>query len=166
MSIVRYPATGLYGLQRDLQREMNKIFDSVFPTQRKATEEGFESAVWRPVVDVHEDENSYIIDAELPGLTREDVKLSFQDGTLTISGERSYQHEKRVENGENGTNGNGASKEKNCHRMERFYGKFYRSFSFPTAVNPDAINARFDNGILTITVPKAEAVRPRQIEIR
>ena len=54
MSIVRYPTMSLYGVQRDLQREMNRIFDSVFPTPRKATEEGFESAVWRPVVDVHE----------------------------------------------------------------------------------------------------------------
>jgi len=164
MSIVRYPTMSLYGLQNDLQREMNKIFDSVFPTQRKATEEGFESAVWRPVVDVHEDENRYIIDAELPGLTREDVKISFQDGTLTISGERNYQYEKK--NPSNGNNGENGAKEKNCHRMERFYGKFYRSFSFPTAVNPDAINARFENGVLIVTIPKAEAVKPRQIAIQ
>lgn len=163
MSIVRYPTMSLYGLQRDLQREMNKIFDGVFPSQRKATEEGFESAVWRPVVDIHEDENSYIIDAELPGLTREDVKLSFQEGTLTISGERSYQYDRKGENGANGDNV--VAREKNCHRMERFYGKFFRSVTFPTPVNSDAINARFDNGVLTVTVPKVEPVRPRQIEI-
>lgn len=161
MSIVRYPAIGIQGVQRDLQREMNRLFDTFFPTTRKTTEEGFESAVWRPMVDVHEDEHSYIIDAELPGMGREDVRINFQEGTLTLSGERSYRHEKR-ENGENGENG---AKDKNCHRLERFYGKFFRSFTFPSAVNADAITAKFDNGLLTITVPKAETVKPRQIQI-
>jgi HSP20 family protein len=156
----------LYGVQRDLQREMNRIFDSVFPTPRKATEEGFESAVWRPVVDVHEDQNSYYIDAELPGLTREDVKINYQDGTLSVSGERNYRYEKKSDEA-NGANGNGnGSGDRNAHRLERFYGKFFRSFSFETAVNADAITAKFENGVLTIAVPKAEAIRPRQIEIR
>lgn len=157
MSIVRYPAIGIHGVQRDLQREMNRLFDTFFPTTRKATEEGFESAVWRPMVDVHEDEQSYVIDAELPGLRREDVRINFQDGVLAISGERNYGYEKKE--GENG------GKERNCHRLERFYGKFHRTFTFPSAVNADGIRAKFDNGILTITVPKAETVRPRQIEI-
>lgn len=161
MSIIRYPA-GNFGLfQRDLQREVNRLFDSFFPTTRKSADEGFESAVWRPMVDVHEDEHNFVIDAELPGLKREEIKINFQDGTLSISGERSYQHEKKA----NGENGNG-EKEKNAHRVERFYGRFHRSFTFPTAVNSDRISAKFEHGVLTITVPKAEEVRPRLIEVQ
>ena len=139
-----------------LQREMNRLFDTVAPSRFKDTNEDRDSAVWRPVVDVHEDENNYLIDVELAGMGKDDVKLNFQDGTLSIAGERKYEHEKNDENGSNG---------KNSHRIERFYGKFYRSFTFPTTVNSDGISATFDNGILKVSVPKAEEVKPRQISI-
>jgi HSP20 family protein len=158
MAIVRFnPATDLFGLQR----EMNRLFTDFFPTKR--SQEEFESAVWRPMVDVHEDENSYYIDAELPGLRREDVKLNFQDGVLTISGERRYTREQKT-GGENG-HGEGNGKGSSCHRMERFYGKFHRQFSFPTHVDADRIAAKFEDGVLKVTVAKAEEVKPRQIEI-
>ncbi len=161
MSIVRNPSISVYGVQRDLQREMNRLLENFFPTApRRAADEGFESAVWRPMVDIHEDATSYVIDAELPGLSREDVKISFQDGTLALSGERSYQHEKKE------TPENGGAREKSCHRMERFYGKFHRTFNFSSPVDADGISARFDNGVLTVTVPKAEIAKPRQIDIQ
>ena len=124
MSIVRYPGFNIHGFQRDLQREMNRLFDGFFPTSRKSSEDGFESAVWRPVVDVHEDDHTYLIDVELPGLTRDDINLNFQDGTLSIAGERSYGYEKKGDAG----NGTVQGKEKSAHRLERFYGKFHRSF--------------------------------------
>jgi HSP20 family protein len=166
MSIIRNPSVHVYGLQRDLQREMNRLLDNFFPTTPKRTsEDTFESAVWRPVVDLHEDGNSYVIDAELPGLTRDDVKISFQEGTLTISGERNYRYEKKEGEDAPEADGGVRAKERTAHRMERIYGKFLRSFTFPSAVNAEAISARFDNGVLTITVPKADAVKPRQIEI-
>lgn len=161
MSIVRYPGFNIHGFQRDLQREMNRLFDGFFPTSRKTSEDGFESAVWRPVVDVHEDDHTYLIDVELPGLTRDDINLNFQDGTLSIAGERSYGYEKKGDAG----NGTVQGKEKSAHRLERFYGKFHRSFTFPAAVNSDGIKASFENGVLKISVPKAEEVKPRQIAI-
>jgi HSP20 family protein len=162
MSIVRFnPLNEVF----NLQHEMNRLFDNLVPATRRQVDPEAEGAVWRPVVDIHEDENNYTIDVELPGLAREDVKINFQDDTLTISGERRYSYEKRNEENGNG-NGNGVhAKERSCRRMERFYGRFFRSFTLPTTVNPDGIRAKFENGILTVTVPKAEAVKPRQIEI-
>jgi HSP20 family protein len=158
MAIVRFnPANELF----NLQREMNRLFTDFFPTQRKGEE--FESGVWRPMVDIHEDENSYLIDAELPGLRREDVKINFQDGVLTISGERRYEREGK---GENGNSDGEGKKGGTVHRMERLYGKFYRTFSFPSTINADAIKAKFEDGVLKVTVPKAEEVKPRQIEIQ
>lgn len=155
MAIARFnPAQDLF----NLQREMNRLFGDFLPTAKKEQEE-FASAVWRPMVDVHEDDDSFQVDAEIPGVRKEDLKINFQDGILTISGERTYDREQKEGNGEN-------RKGVSCHRMERFYGKFYRSFSFPSAVAPDAINARFEDGVLHVTVPKAEQVKPRQIEIR
>ncbi|MEO5930275.1 MAG: Hsp20/alpha crystallin family protein [Candidatus Kapaibacterium sp.] len=161
MSIHRNHLGNIYGIQRDLQKEVNRFIENFIPATRKGTEEGFESAVWRPVVDIHEDEIAYTIDAELPGMTKDDVRINFQEGTLSIAGERKYGYER----GNQQEEGNGFAKDKSCHRMERFYGKFHRSFNFPSTVNADAINAKFDNGVLTVTVPKAEVIRPRQIEI-
>ena len=145
MAIVRFnPLNDNLGFQR----EMNRLFEDFFPV-RKSSEEK-ESGVWRPSVDVHEDENSYAIDVELPGLNKEDVRVNYQDGSLSISGERKYENE---------------SNEKNAHRIERFYGKFHRTFTFPSVVDGDKITAAYNNGVLQITVPKTEEVKPRQIEI-
>jgi HSP20 family protein len=158
----------------DLQQEMNKLFENFFPAKRGNQEE-YPSAVWRPVVDIHEDENSFIIDAELPGLSKDDVKINFQDDTMTISGERRYTREERQANGNGAVNGNGGTPENarqanggrpsSVHRMERVYGKFIRSFTFPKKVSADGIRATFENGVLTIVAPKAEAAKPRQISI-
>ena len=145
MSIVRLnPFNEMVGFQR----EMNRLFEDFFPARKG---ESSDSAVWRPTVDLHEDENAYIVDVELPGVNKEDVKINFQDGLLSISGERNYENE---------------SKEKDAHRLERFYGRFYRSFNFPNAVNGDDIVASYENGVLKVSVPKAEEVKPRQIEIK
>lgn len=166
----------------NLQREMDRLVDRFFPVAPRA-EDDARSAVWRPIVDVHEDENSYTIDAELPGMTKDQVKIAFQDGVLSISGERSYEYEEKptgesAGNGNGNGNGNGRSSEaidgrvsverrgRTVHRMERFYGRFHRTFNFPTAVNADDISATFDNGVLKVVVPKAEQVKPRQISIR
>jgi HSP20 family protein len=160
----------------NLQREMDRLVDRFFPPTRNVDEDAARSAVWRPTVDIHEDEHNYTIDAELPGLRKEDVKISFQDGVLSVSGERRYEYEEKAPaegegNGNGNGNGNGDQPKvtvksgRSCHRMERYYGRFHRSFSFPTAVNPDNINARFEDGILRVVVPKAEQVKPRQISI-
>ncbi len=131
----------------NLQREINRVFNGI-ATNRKDAD--YESAVWSPMVDITEDQNEYVLYFDIPGIEKKDVKMSFADNTLTISGDRKTLEER---------------KDVTSHRVERVFGKFYRSFTFPTQVNPDKINAKFENGVLAVTVPKAEEVRPRQIEI-
>ncbi len=144
MSIVRFNP---FGANSPFEREISRFFNEVFPVR-----ESGESVVqgWRPSVDVHEDEGGYTVEVELPGVNREDVHVSFQDGTLKIEGERRYQEE---------------SEERNVHRRERFFGRFSRSFSFPGMVNGEKISASQKDGILTVTIPKAEQAKARQIEI-
>lgn len=144
MAIVKFnPFSDAVGFQR----EMNRLFEDFFPARREGSGN---APLWHPTVDVHEDEHAYLIDAELPGLKREDVTVNFQDSVLTISGERKYENE---------------SKEKNAHRVERFYGKFSRTFNFPSGIDADNISASYDNGVLKITIPKAEEVKPRRISV-
>ena len=143
MSIVKFnPFDNPVGFQR----EMGRLFQDFFPARTENNSTGG----WHPTVDVHEDEQAYLVDVELPGVAKDDVKVNFHEGSLTISGERKYENE---------------SKEKNAHRVERFYGKFSRTFNFPSTINSEKIAASYENGVLKITVPKAEEVKPRQIEI-
>ena len=105
---------------------------------------------WVPAVDVEETDNSYLFSAELAGLGKDDVEITFEDNVLTLSGERKI--EKDEEND-------------NYHRIERSYGTFTRSFNLPSHVDSTKVEAKFDNGILTIEVPKSEQAKPQKIEI-
>ena len=108
------------------------------------------AAVWYPPVDILESKDSYLIRAELPGMKQEDFSLEFNDGTLTVSGERKV--EKPAEGVE-------------VHRSERLTGKFSRSFQLPQAVAQDGIKATYRDGILEVHVPKAEEAKPRKITV-
>lgn len=103
-------------------------------------------------VDLHETEQGYTLDVSLPGWKPEDVNITFQDGTLTISGQRNEQTEPE----QNG---------KTWHLRERKFASFSRSFTFPTMVDADKAEASYENGVLTLTLPKAESAKPRQIKI-
>ena len=105
---------------------------------------------WSPRVDVHETDKEIIIDLELPGIDKKDIKVEFKDNTLNISGERKY--EKKSDNNE-------------CCRVERNYGKFERSFGLPNTVNTEKINAEYKNGILNITLSKTEKALPKEVNI-
>ena len=141
MALVRWsPWRGLEEMQRTLSRLLGE-------TAAPATEEG----VWLPAVDIRETDDALIVEAELPGIERKDVKVDIKDGVLTISGERKY--EKEVE-------------EENIHRMERVYGRFSRSFSLPNNVDVDKVEAKLKNGVLTIRLPKKETARARTVEIK
>jgi HSP20 family protein len=131
----------------ELQRGINQIFDANFAAPR----EDVALKAWTPAVDVYEDEDSFLIKLELPEVNRDDVKVSLNEGTLSIAGER------RVENEE---------KRENYHRVERSYGQFYRSFTLPPNVNTEAINAQFKDGVLRLTLPKREEAKPKQIEVK
>jgi HSP20 family protein len=131
----------------DLQRGLNQLFDESFGIPR----EDVALKAWAPAVDVYEDENAFLIKLELPEVNREDVKVSLNENTLSISGER------RVEN---------EDKRENYHRVERSYGQFYRSFTLPPNVNVEAIDAQFKDGVLRLTLPKREEAKPKQIEVK
>jgi HSP20 family protein len=99
---------------------------------------------------VHEDKDNFVIRAELPGLKREDIDVSLQDGALVISGER------KVEKAEEGTE---------VHRQERYYGKFQRALTLSELVAADKVKADYKDGILTVTLPKTEEAKPKKIDV-
>jgi HSP20 family protein len=152
MALIRFnPVQELLSVERDFSRLFNE-FESRFgfPARHKVDED-LANAVWTPMADIYEDGNGYQLKLDLPGMKKEDVKISFQDGLLKVSGERAQ--EKEEENGK-------------YHRVERVYGKFFRSFNLPKEIEVDNINAEFQNGQLTITIPKAEASKPKVLEIK
>ena len=133
-------------------RHLSNALDDAFNTWPFAQDEGGAiTSSWYPACDVLEDKESVKIVVELPGLTPEDVKLSLENNVLSIQGEKKQQAEERTER---------------VHRYERSYGSFERSFALPTSVDSDKVSASFQNGILTVTVPKAERARPREIPVR
>jgi len=107
-------------------------------------------ADWVPTADITEDDKEYLIKAELPDLKKEDVKVTVENGVLTISGERKFEKEQ---------------KEKKYHRIERAYGRFVRSFALPDDADPGGVKADFKDGVLTVHLPKSERARPTQIEV-
>lgn len=114
-------------------------------------EEALVTAEWAPLVDIEETDKEYLVKAELPEVKKEDVKVTLEDGVLTIQGER------RLEKEEKG---------KKIHRIERSYGKFLRTFTVPRDVDEKKILADFKEGVLTVHVPKAEVFKPREIEVK
>ena len=126
---------------------MFEEFDRLFerPFNRPATTN------WSVAVDVAENEDGYLVKASVPGINVEDIEITLEDGVLTVEGEIKVEEE---------------SEEVNYHVRERRYGKFSRTVRFPTLVNGDAIEATYENGVLSLNVPKAEEVKPRRIEIK
>ena len=131
-----------------IQDEMNRLFDDFFG--RPVLMTGWTEGVWNPTVDVSEDKDNVIIKAEMPGLSKEDVKISIQDNVLTLKGEKKQEKEE---------------KDKNYHRIERNYGSFCRSFQLPTSVKSDKVKASYKDGVLSVTLPKTEEVKPKEIPI-
>lgn len=132
-------------------RRLNNVLDEAFGGWPFQQENGSITSSWYPACDVFEDKDSVKIVAELPGVKPEDVKLSLENNLLTIRGEKKQEAEERSER---------------VHRYERSYGAFERGFVLPSTVDGDKISADYQNGILTIVVPKAERARPREIPVR
>ena len=141
MKLIRYQSPGLAwpGFERlsSLQDELERLFVSPLTD-------------WVPALDVYEDKDSFVVNTELPGLKREDINVSLQDGVLVVSGERKVE-EKRTE-GE-------------IRRQERYYGKFQRTLTLPAPVAADKVKAQYKDGLLTVTVPKAEEAKPKKIDV-
>jgi HSP20 family protein len=133
---------------RNLQREVDDIFDQFF--SRGSADEG-SSALWAPSTDLVETDDAYRMHLDVPGMSKEDIEINLRNRTLTVSGERTRT---RFEEAEDHV------------RTERAFGRFHRSFTLPDAVDPNNIEAHYDNGVLQITVPKTETAARRQIEIK
>jgi HSP20 family protein len=123
-----------------------RMFDSFFNSDAQ----GEETRAWVPPVDIQENGDAYLFHAELPGMSKEDIHITLENSVLRLSGERKFEKD---------------AKKENYHRVERTYGTFTRTFTLPTQVDPEQVQAAFENGILTITVPKAEQAKPRRITI-
>ena len=132
---------------RSLQNEVNRLFSS---NSGAFADEALARGTWNPTVDIYENKDRIVIEADLPGMNLEDIHLTFGNNVLTLSGER------RLEKKDEGDN---------YHRVERSYGTFTRSFAVQQADSIEGVTARYDNGILRIDLPKREEVKARRIEI-
>ncbi|HEU4595586.1 MAG TPA: Hsp20/alpha crystallin family protein [Pyrinomonadaceae bacterium] len=145
MSITRYdPFRDL----RTLQDEVNRLFSSNFT--RSFGDEGIARGAWMPGVDIYENKDQIVLEAELPGMNREDFEVTVENNVLTLRGERRF--EKRDESD-------------NYHRVERAYGTFTRSFTLPQTVSSDGATAEYKDGVLRVVLQKREEVKARRIEI-
>ena len=145
MSITRYdPFRDL----RTLQDEVNRLFSTSF--SRSFGDDGIARGAWTPGVDIYENKDEIVLEAELPGMNREDFELTVENNVLTLRGERRF--EKRDE-------------ADNYHRVERSYGTFTRSFTLPPTVAADTATAEYKNGVLRVVLKKREEVKARRIEI-
>ena len=151
MNLVRYQRPDLawtgFGRLSSLRDELDRLFESPW-TELARTSQLLSG--WTPALDVHEDKDNFVVRAELPGMKREDIDVSLHDGALSISGERKT--EKKYEEAE-------------VYRTERFFGKFQRTVTLPAAVAADKVKAQYQDGVLTITLPKTEEAKPKQIDV-
>ena len=146
MTLVKYtPVRDLWATQSHL----NRIIDGFFGD--RWADGGTEMTAWQPTVDVEETKDAFVMKADLPGMNKQDIQISVEDNRLTIRGERKSEVQKDAQN---------------FHRVERTYGSFCRSFTLPATVVSEKVEATYKDGVLEVSVPKAEEVKPRQISIK
>lgn len=145
MSITRYdPFRDL----RSLQEEVNRLFSTNL--SRSFGDEGIARGAWTPTVDIYENKDQIVIEAELPGMNREDFEITVENNVLTLRGERRFEKKEETDN---------------YHRVERSYGTFTRSFTLPQTVSSEGATAEYKNGVLRVVLAKREEVKARRIEI-
>ena len=157
MSLIRWSpvrdltpwGTDLVGDFSCIHREMNRMLDPFF--RGGVADDGSFGAFWNPPVDIREREDAYLVEVEIPGLKKDDVKITMENNILTIKGEKNQDSEE---------------KRGDYHRTERVYGSFVRYFTLPSSAKSDKIEAQYKNGVLTITLPKAEEAKPKAIEVK
>ncbi|HEU4501928.1 MAG TPA: Hsp20/alpha crystallin family protein [Nitrospira sp.] len=133
----------------DMSERLNRVFSR--PTLRNTGKENLTVADWMPTVDISESESEYLIKAELPEVRKEDVKVTVENGVLTLQGERRQEKEE---------------KGKRFHRVERSYGSFVRSFTLPESVDEGGVRAEYKDGVLALHLPKSEKVKPKAIDVK
>jgi len=132
----------------DLRTLQARFFEPFFG-RFNFLEDELKSGTWAPAVDVAEEKDKILVRVEVPGMNENDLKVKFEDGLLTVSGERQFERRE----------------DRNYHRIERTYGNFTRTFSLPRTVDASAISAQYRDGILEIDIPKREDAQPKQIQI-
>lgn len=130
-----------------MQERMSRLFEEFFPLSRREVEP---FGGWLPPVDIYETKDKMVIEAEVPGVNKDDLKIEYSDGILTIRGERKLERE---------------VKEEDYHRLERSYGSFQRSFTLPSTLDVEKISATYKDGVLRIEIPKQEKAKPKEIKI-
>jgi HSP20 family protein len=130
-----------------IQNEMNRLFSTFFDGPDVS---GAPLRRWIPAMDLVETDDDFVLRADLPGLSENDVNIELEDNVLTISGERKAEHEQRKEG---------------YYRVERAFGSFSRSLTLPEGINPDQVRASFDRGVLEVRIPKPEERKPRKVTI-
>ena len=142
-SIMRFDR---YGNLSGLQDQMNRLFESSFGNR------GSEAALttWAPAVDIYETENELVLKADLPDMNEKDLDIRVEDNMLTVRGERKFES---------------TVKEDKYLRVERSYGAFSRSFSLPSTVDTEKINAEYKNGVLSVQLPKRAESKPKQVKV-
>ncbi|HET9607266.1 MAG TPA: Hsp20/alpha crystallin family protein [Edaphobacter sp.] len=133
----------------DMSERLNRVFSR--PSLRNSGKENLTVADWMPTVDISETEGEYLIKAELPEVRKEDVKVTVENGVLTLQGERRQEKEE---------------KGKRFHRVERSYGSFVRSFTLPESVDESSVKAEYKDGVLNLHLPKSEKVKPKAIDVK
>jgi HSP20 family protein len=131
-----------------LQTDMNRLFDRFFGTPTGGS--GISGRRWIPAMDLTETDDSLVLRADLPGVDEDDVSIEVKDGVLQISGERKDEREQKGEG---------------FHRVERSFGRFSRALNLPDGVEPDKVEANFDNGVLEVRIPKPEETQPTRVQI-
>lgn len=142
MAIQKYQPTNLWD---QLQREMSSVLNV------PAVETNFSTAEWAPAVDIKETDNDFVIHADLPGVKSDDIEVTAENGVLTIKGERESKKEEEKDN---------------YKRVERFSGSFMRRFTLPDSADLEKISAKTKDGVLELTIPKAEKTKPKRIEVK
>ncbi len=147
MALVRWePAREL----QTIQQEMNRLFGALFDSPTGGVNAGGAQQRWVPAMDLVEQDDRFVLRADLPGVSEEDVKIELEENVLTISGERKSEHEQRGEG---------------FYRVERASGSFSRSLVLPDGVDAEGIEARFEQGVLEVSVPKPEQRKPHRVAI-
>ena len=131
----------------DSSDELDRLFEAPLAGFSRASQL---LGAWTPALDLYGDKENFILKVELPGVNKDGVNVSIQDGCLTISGERKSETK---------------SEDAEMHHTERFYGRFQRTVTLPAAVAADKVKAQYKDGVLTVTLPKTEEARPKQIEV-
>jgi HSP20 family protein len=152
MNLIRWqrPVSTWQNLEQlsGLRAEIDRLFESPLTELARASQL---LSGWTPALDVHEEKDDIIVRVELPGMKKEDIELSLHDGSLSISGER--KSEKKFEDAE-------------VYRAERFVGRFQRTVTLPAPVAADRVKAQYKDGVLTVTLPKTEEAKPKQIDVQ